>query len=65
MNEPVREALDEGFEKLRGPLNVVVFNSSIVGFEKELNRALGEGLVPLTRMQVTHWGYRMVMGRVS
>ena len=63
--EPVREALDKGFEKLRGPLRVVVSSGSIVTFGNRVQRALDEGMVRLSGIQVTPRGYRMVMGRVS
>ena len=65
MKEPVREALDEGFKKLRGPLRVVVSSGSIVTFGNRVQRALDEGMVRLSSIQVTPRGYRMVMGRVS
>ena len=63
--EPVREALDKGFEKLRGPLRVVVSSGFIVTFEKRVRRALDEGMVRLSDIQVTPRGYRVWMGRVS
>lgn len=63
--EPVREALDKGFEKLRGPLRVVVSSGFIVTFENRVRRALAEGMVRLSGIQVTGRGYRMVMGRIG
>lgn len=63
--EPVREALDKGFEKLRGPLQVVVSSGFIVTFENRVRRALAEGMVRLSGIQVTPRGYRVVMGRAS
>ena len=64
-NEPVREALDEGFKKLRGPLRVVVSSGFIVTFENRVRRALAEGMVRLSGIQITPRGYRVVMGRAS
>ena len=63
--EPTREALDRGFERLRGPLRVVVSSGSIVTFANRVQRALDEGMVRLSGIQVTPRGYRMVMGRAS
>jgi hypothetical protein len=64
-NEPVREALDEGFKKLKDPFRVMVSGGSIVTFEKRVRRALAEGMVRLSDIQVTPRGYRVWMGRVS
>ena len=64
-NEPVREALDEGFKKLKGPFRVVVSSGSIVTFGNRVQRALDEGMVIQSGIQVTPRGYWMVMGRAS
>ena len=64
-NEPVREALDEGFKKLRGPLQVVVSGGSIVTFGNRVQRALDEGMVRLSGIQVTPRGYWVLMGRIG
>ena len=64
-NEPVREALDEGFKKLRSPFRVVVSSGSIVTFGNRVQRALDEGMVRLSGIRVTPRGYWSVMGRVS
>lgn len=63
--EPTREALDRGFEKLRGPFRVVVSSGSIVTFGNRVQRALDEGMVRLSGIQVTPRGYLVVMGRAS